>query len=342
MSRINKAVSQLSGELATIDVQVPFSPGFSLDALREVDPDPVFATVKVKPGKGDGGKGPNYSPELLKNLEAQFNDKRPSGYRGHQDPDKVSFEWREPVTAWVGARFDDAEQVLYVKGYVPPTAPELRSQLALARSGADVVNSVSIFGMRQTKGEEVTAFDVWSLDWTPKGRAGMETELVSVSGEMEDGDSDVTREEVLASLTAAEVPEAIRAQILSEHEDTLEPAQTAVGEMRIILELSDEDPAAVVEAVRNLVDADRTAELETRVSSAVTEEVSGELMQTAITERLLSRLPVDASDEDIAGEIATARELPHIKALGGSKVPVIVGGGGSDDSTDERKGTQWQ
>jgi hypothetical protein len=346
MSRTARQVSQLSGELVQAPpFTVPFAPGFNLEAVQALDENPRFATVKIKAGKGNGGKGPNYSPTILQDLERQFNEKRPSGYKGHQDPDKVDYEWREPVTAWIGARYNDDEQALYVKGYVPQTAPELRAQLDLAATGADVINGVSIWGMRDVKDDEVTAFDLWSLDWTPKGRNGMEVELISVTGEMEDEEDDeVNREQVIATLTPDDVPESVKAAIRGELQTDHDALTGLVGEVRVILELDEtSDSQVVIDAIKGLVDADALDEFQSRVSAQVTEHVAGELMQTAITERLMSTLEFSATDEEIAGEIATAKELPHIKALAGSKIPTVVTGGeaGGGNPDETRQGTSW-
>ena len=336
-----KQVSQLSGELiAAPTLDVPYAPGFNLEALKAVDTEPRFATVAIKPGRGQQGAGKNYSPEILRDIARQVNEKRPSGYKGHQNSDNVSWEWREPVTAWVGAIFNEADQTLYVKGYVPPTAPELRSQLELAAAGADVVNSVSIWGMRKDEGDDVKAFDLWSIDWTPKGRAGMDAQLVSVSGEQQK-ETTVDRDEVIRSLKADEIPDHLATQLRDEGKKEFEPITAAVGEMRIILELGDDDDAsALVDKVKELVGSKKSAEFDARVAEKVDTEVSGELMRAAVLERVSSRLSHDATDEQIAGEIATAKELPHIKVLQQKKVPTVVGGGGSG-SDGERKGTAW-
>ena len=102
-----KQVSELSGEFLGIDDSTPvdFAPGFNFEALKLVDDDPFFTTVRIKSGRGDQGAGPNYGPDVLENIAEQINTKLPPGYRGHQQADNVGWEWREPVTAWVGAKF---------------------------------------------------------------------------------------------------------------------------------------------------------------------------------------------------------------------------------------------
>jgi hypothetical protein len=339
---IEQRVSQLSGEfVAAPATDVPFAPGFNLEALKAVDPDPWFATVKVKPGRGNGGKGPNYGADVMRSLEKQINEKRPPGYRGHQDPDKIEYEWREPVTAWVGAHYNEAEQILYVKGYVPPTAPELRQQLALAASGADVVNSVSVWGMRSVKDDEVVSYDLWSLDWTPKGRAGMVTELVGVSGEQRQ-EEELDRNEVIASLKVDELPEALLAQAKAPVQTELDRHVDAMARLRAALSIGeDAELDMVVAKVSELVVSDETEELEERITEKVAAAISGELMKAAVTERLVSRLKPGATDEEIAGEIESAKELPHISVLGGQSVPTVIGTGAAKPGSEQRQGTTW-
>lgn len=303
----------------------------------------MFVTVSIRPGNGDQGAGPHYGEDVLRSLDAQINAKRPPGYKGHQDPEKVSWEYREPVTAWVGSKFvvgPDGVGELVVKGYIPQTAPELRTQLRLAESGADIVNSVSIFGMRDTDGDEVTNFDLWSLDWTPKGRAGMETELVGVSGEQANKEDSVTREEVIASLKVDDIPDhivtALRAQGRSEAEESV------LGEMRVMFDLDSEaDSEAVIAAVRGLVGERADANLTVRIDEALGEaNITAEMAQVAVRDTLVSTLSSVSTKEEIAGEIAKIVDRPYIKALmSGTGAPVIRGGG--TNSGEGRKATHW-
>lgn len=351
--KTDRMVSTLSSEIAVltpaeVEAQpVPFASGFDLEALKLVDPDPVFATVKIIAGNGDQGAGPNYDAAILQSLEQQINSKRPPGYKGHQKPEDVETEYREPVTAWVGAHFgpgSDGKGELVVKGYIPPTAGDLRTQLKLAEAGADMVNSVSIFGMRETDkvSNKVTNFDLWSLDWTPKGRAGMQTELVGVSGEQAKEEQMATREEVIAGLTAADVPEGVANALRQEGVASVETDVALAGEMRVILELDSEtDPDAVVEAVRGLVSKAHADELSDRVTAAVEgSEITAEMAKEAVTDHVLSALSASSTDEDIAGEISNALSKPYIKALAdGTSIPTISGGAGVND--DAREGTVW-
>jgi hypothetical protein len=257
----------------------------------------------------------------------------------------VSWEYREAVTAWVGAQLvadSDGKSQLLVKGYVPRTAEDLRTQLRLAQSGADVVNSVSIFGTRSTENGRVKDFDLWSLDWTPKGRAGMETELVGVSGEQAKED-EVTREEVIASLKLIEVPEHISNALRAEGRTEVASDIAIAGEMRVIFELDEEaDSEAVITAVRGLVNADKSATLTRRVEEALGEaDITAEMAKEAVRDVVLHSVTDAATKEEIAGEIAAALDRPYIKTLVDSAAAPIVNGG-RFKTDDARKGTVWE
>lgn len=349
--KIEKQVSVLSGEVAVLtpsEVQgydIPFSTGFNLEALKLVDDDPFFATVRIRSGKGDQGAGPNYGDDILRSIEEQINTKRPPGYKGHQDPERISWEYREPVTAWVGAKFvagPEGQGELIVKGYVPPTAQDLRTQLKLAESGADVVNSVSIFGTRDVDGDQVTRFDLWSLDWTPKGRNGMQTELMAVSGE-QTKEEDVTREEVIASLKPEDVPEHLVKGFQQEALSDVAGETALAGEIRVVLELEEADSKEVMDALRGLVSEKNTADLEGRIDEILEDQVTVEMAQSAVKDAILPKLSVKSTDEEITGEISEALKRPYIEALTqGSVIPVFSGGPGKERQTEARQGTVWE
>lgn len=351
--KTEKQVSALSSEIAVLTpaeadtADVPFADGFDIEALKLVDENPVFATVKIRASHGDQGKGPLYDEALLQKLEQQFQTKRPPGYKGHQRAEDVEWQYREPVTVWVGAKYgvgEDGRGELLVKGYIPPTAGDLRTQLGLAQAGADMVNSVSIFGMREVdkSSNRVMDFDLWSLDWTPKGRAGMETELVGVSGEQAK-EEEMTREEVIASLTADDLPEALVSQLKEQGKAEVAGEISLAGEMRVILELDDADPESVVEAVRGLTSKAKADELEARVDDIIDgSEITAEMAKEAVRDFVLSTVSADSTDEDIAGEISNALDKPYIKTLvDGTSIPVVSGGAGKQKD-DARLGTVWE
>ncbi len=348
--KIERQVSELSGEIAVLTpneaelYDVPFANGFDLEALKKVDEDPFFATLRIKAGKGDQGSGPNYGDDVLMSLESQINEKRPPGYKGHQDPEKVEWEYREPVTAWVGAKYissAEGQGELIVKGYVPTTAQDLRTQLDLAESGADVVNEISIFGTRSVEGDQVTSFDLWSLDWVPKGRSGMLTELMTVSGEQAKEEDEMTREEVIASLKPEEVPTHLVEGFKAEALEGVSGKAALADEVRKVLGLDEDESPKIVGAVTDLVVASATAELDVKLDKVLEDKVEAEMARAAVKDAVLPKLTSKSTDEEIVGEITSALERPYIEALvDGSVMPVFSGGGGKDESP--RQGTEWE
>lgn len=349
--KTERLVSELSGEVAVLTpseaetYQVPFADGFDLEALKAVDDDPFFATLRIKAGRGDGGDGPIYGDEILQNIEAQINEKRPPGYKGHQDPENIDWEYREPVTAWVGAKFvPDAEGhgELIVKGYVPTTAQDLRTQLQLAESGADVVNSISIFGVRGVEGDQVTRFDLWSLDWVPKGRAGMQTELMAVSGEQKAKEEDMalTREEVIASLKPEEVPSHLVEDFKTEALEGVSGKAALADEIRKLFGLDEDETKEIVEKVTELIVSRDTADLDTKLDKVLEDKVKAEMARAAVKDAVLSKLSAKSTDDDIVGEIDSALKRPYIGALvDGSVMPVFSGGAGKEK---DRQATVWE
>jgi len=349
--KIATQVSELSGEIAVLTpseaelLDIPFAPGFDLEALKAVDENPFFATVRIRSGRGDQGVGPVYGDEVLRSLEEQINQKRPPGYKGHQDPERVEWEYREPVTAWVGAKFTTSAEgkgELIVKGYVPPTAEDLRTQLRLAGSGADVVNSVSIFGTRQLDGDQVKSFDIWSLDWTPKGRAGMQTDLLKVSGEQAKEEDEVTREEVIASLKADEVPQHLVEGFQKIALEGVSGKAALADEIVKLLGLEDDDDSEkVIEKVREYVVSAETTKLEEAIDEILEDKVKAEMAKSAVKELVLPRLSGSSTKDEIAGEITSALEKEYIKALTSEKAPVVQGVAPSIQDA-ARQGTAWE
>lgn len=350
---IERTASVLSGEVAVLTLNealqsdIPFAPGFDIEALKTVDQDPFFATVRIRSGKGDQGTGPNYGDDILRSLEAQINQKRPPGYKGHQDPEKVEWEYREPVTAWVGAKFSPGAEghgELVVKGYIPPTAGDLRTQLLLAESGADIVNSVSIFGVRGVEGDQVKTFDLWSLDWTPKGRNGMQTELLKVSGEQvkEEDDMALTREEVIASLKAEEVPEHLVKSFSDKALEGVSGKAALADEIRILLNLDEDEDSKVIETVRELVVSKETSDIEAVVDELLDDTVKAEMARAAVKDAILPKLSGSSTKEEITGEITSALEKPYIKALADGEAFPVFSGGTGEEKDGSRQGTVWE
>lgn len=198
----------LVGEMATADISLETLPlsdeaRASLEKLMEGDDDPCLVAVEIEEGKGGHGL---YTAEAIKDIVDGVNRDQPMGFLGHQEPEKLPFEFPQPATHWFAAEMlkRGGKAVARVYGLVEPTMKQLKKWL---RSGR--INTVSIFGRAKFRpgSREIVGYELMSIDWTPRKRAGMTTRLVwasemtgGVGGEL-DGSFEELRDAIQAAVT---------------------------------------------------------------------------------------------------------------------------------------------
>lgn len=193
---------------------VPVNPTIDIQALKEGDTDPREVVVAVPATKSK--RGWNYRPKALQQIVNTVMTQGLPGFLGHQKAENVNTEFPQPVTHWVGAKWDgnapiigpDGKEkgkgVAYFRGVIDKSAPDLKRWIK-----AKTIQTVSIFGtpkLQKVAGEmDVIDYAPLSIDWTPLGRAGMPTTIVA-TGEMEDsfiGELDGSYEDIKSSVQAA-------------------------------------------------------------------------------------------------------------------------------------------
>lgn len=196
----------LSGEMRVEDV--PLAPGVDLAALKAGDDDPLEVVVEVPAGKSK--RGWRYTEQAIRRIVDVVMGRTLNGFLGHQRPEDVPNQFLPPATHWVGALWQNGKG--YFRGVVDKTAADLKRWIRARR-----VKQVSIFGMPKlatANGETVvTDYEPLSIDWTPLDRAGMDTRVVAMSGEMWDAlgeaytpnnqGGEMTVKELLAKLRVA-------------------------------------------------------------------------------------------------------------------------------------------
>lgn len=189
----------ISGEMSNNDI--PLASWADIQALKAGDPEPMEVVVEVPAGKSK--RGWNYKPEALKSIVGEIMSQGLPGFRGHQKAENVDTEFPQPVTHWVGAKFDDKTNKAYFRGVIDKSDPDLKRWIK-----AKTIRQVSIFGFpkkAKVAGEtQVVDYKPLSIDWTPLGRAGMPTAVVA-TGEMDEitGELDGSHEELKDSLKVA-------------------------------------------------------------------------------------------------------------------------------------------
>lgn len=177
----------VAGEMQLDDI--PLSPNVDLEALKAGDDDPLEVVVEIPASKST--RGWNYTANSLKNIVDAVNSKTLNGFLGHQKPEDVSNQFLPPVTHWVGAKM--VGEIAYFRGVVDAAAKDLKRWIKGGR-----IRQVSIFGrpkLQNIAGEtNVVGYEPMSIDWTPLDRAGMQTSIVAMSGEMWDLDGNGPKE----------------------------------------------------------------------------------------------------------------------------------------------------
>jgi hypothetical protein len=121
----------LSGEMVGVTARIcgemevgsiPVSPAVDLSALKEGDDDPLELVVEIPAGKSK--RGWDYLPRALQDIVDVANSEGLPGFEGHQSQANVDWEFRTPVTHWVGALFQDGKA--YFRGIVDKAAADLK------------------------------------------------------------------------------------------------------------------------------------------------------------------------------------------------------------------------
>ncbi len=299
----------VSGEMAVNDV--PLASWADLDALKAGDANPMEVVVEIPAGKSK--RGWNYTPEALQKIVGEVMSQGLPGFLGHQKPEDVDSQFPIPVTHWVGAKYENGKA--YFRGVIDKAADDLKRWIK-----SKAVRTVSIFGvpkLQQTAGEtNVVDYKPLSIDWTPLGRAGMDTAVVAI-GEMDEiiGGEKMDWKELVKQLKQKiDEKEVSAAQIIGEFDSELPKYKEIFGEI------------SAAEQAKKAMEEKAAEEHVKLIESAVKEKVTGEMAQ-ALVKKMLN-VPSDATKEQISGEIDKILEDKVIKeAIGKFYVdkPPIIG-----------------
>ncbi|NSW90222.1 MAG: transcriptional regulator [Firmicutes bacterium] len=318
-------MSQIAGETVSINAvitgemkpeDIPLAPGVDVNALKAGDTEPMEVVVEVPTGKSK--RGWNYQPAALQKIVGEVMSQGLPGFLGHQKAEDVDHQFPDPVTHWVGAIWKDGKA--YFRGVIDKSAADLKRWIK-----GKVVKTVSIFGipkLQQIAGEtNVVDYMPLSIDWTPLGRAGMPTKIVSI-GEMEEitggANTDMTWKEIMAKLNAMRINKEVTvAQIMGEMGLTVQQVAgemdakwlnevtcslDTLGKLKEALKVSGEmDILAVAKEAAAALEEKRKAGHAKLIDDVVKERVTGEMAQSLVKKMLI--VPENATKEQIAGEI---------------------------------------
>jgi len=301
---------------------VPTAEGVDLDALGELDLDPVYITLPVVPKVGTVSKnGLLYDEHLLEQIESQINEKRPGANFGHLSREERDTAFPQPDALWVGAkRVDDT---LWGKAYVRPGAA--RDYIMTLRALGGSI-STSIFGkgvyQQVAKGvKRLTEFDLDTLDFAPPSRAALSRGAVPVlTAEMGDenledvGDNIMEKSELIAELVVGDIPEGLRQEII---EASIEQDKTQERIAELEVDVSDRDDmiADLTTAVAEFRDKEFNHALDSRIAELFDWSITGEeaqakvdTFQRTLRSRVVSELAGDRAEEKISETIQAVWE----------------------------------
>lgn len=258
------ALTAFNGSFPT----VPTYDWIDVDALIEGDSDPMYVTLEIAQRGRVSANGLIYDDQLVNAIEAQLAEA--DSWRGHlgffsQD------EYPTSEIYWVGhMRVGDST---WAKGYVPPgeTRTDMRRKKA---KGQKVGTSITAYGEFEWADESQERFylrevELISVDLVHAKRAAHQTSQQfaltreSIQNEQREKEADMpTREEILRSLTVADLPQALRESIQNEATQTL---QTEMGQLRTQLQ----ETETALATANGLVTQLQQAAFESAMSEAV-------------------------------------------------------------------------
>lgn len=309
----------VAGEMSV--EEVPASAAIDVQALKEGDSEPLEVVVEIPAGRSK--RGWLYTPQALKRIVDVVMEQGLPGFLGHQKPEDVGHQFPQPVTHWVGGKM--VGDKAYIRGVVDPAAKNLKRWIK-----SRAVRTVSIYGipkLEHVRGEtRVVDFQPLSIDWTPLGRAGMDTRVVAV-GEMDTiitkgGDDRMSIKEALElikqaimdgsitvkkivgeiGISTAEVLEAIG---LTDYDSM----KKIVGEIAQVLNVEADKVVEEVNKLKEAAEKYARLEHERRVDKVIAEMVQeGEEAKKVIRRFLEGKVEVGASEEDIKKAVGELME----------------------------------
>lgn len=238
--------------------------------ITQGDEDPVFVTYAIESGWSVNRR--YWPPEVLTKIAEQVNQSTDPvvGYRGHIPPAEDGFSFPEIGLHWLKAttQISSDKSKLFVKAYA---LPGTKAREYIKRK---LAKTISVSGKALLKpikgGVAVSDFDLESIDLARPRTAGMKTQLVAVTQEMED---DTVKPEEIAALQENELRAHNPGLVTSIETEAKKPLETKISEMETEAENSNGN-ADLLTKIREALGIDENADI-----LAIVGETVGKLKQ---------------------------------------------------------------
>ena len=243
-----------------------------LSALTSDDEDPFYITLPVARVGEVSTNGLTYDDELVNAIESQLIGK--GGIMGHIKDEERDTAFPIEDVDWIGTARQ--ENTLWGKAYVPPGDTREYIRRLKARGGRIATSIYGPYDEREALDNNkyrLRGFRLESLDLAPPDRAALRlggdfAVTAQMTGNDSSEDDDMTKEDVIAELTANEIPANLREKIIQdwqkENDETKRLAE---------LEKQRNDQAIVIKELQGQIEKYHVAEFDTALDKIVAEHI---------------------------------------------------------------------
>ncbi len=264
---------------------VPVRPGVNIEELTEGDEKPFFMTLEISREGKASTSGLLHDETLGESLAAQINEMAAVGIMGHLKDAERSTAFPTPDVYWLGASRADGRT--YAKGYIPRTKPDVREHYRIQmKTGGKAATSIYGAAAREMVDSKrgtyrLKQFRLEQLDLAPYERAALPLDgAFVITKQMDDGASSERKDamekaELIAQLTAGDIPAALREQIVKEAVDS-QKGQSQIAELESQVSSRDARIAELTTQLSGFIRSDFDAKLTARIAETVAWEVRDE------------------------------------------------------------------
>lgn len=263
--------------------QIEIDPRVNLEALTNQEENPFFVTLRIARVGETSSNGLHYDNEIVTAIQEQMVGR--GGIMGHIRDEERDTSFPIEAADWVGALRENG--TLWGKAYIPPG--EVREYIRRLRARGGKL-STSIYGPYKEKEQldngrwKPIGLTLESLDLAPADRAALQLGgdfLITSQMTQQNKGDDMTKDELLAELTAKDVPTSLRDKIIQEFQDSSQQASQ-------LAELNQQitDQKTLNETLQGQLKTLQAKEFETAVDSIVAEYVKLEAKSDAGKERI--------------------------------------------------------
>lgn len=336
-------------EIASADSKPEFNidndPNIDMAELTKDDPNPMFVNVEVLRTGISKTNRRLYDSQIVRQVGTMIPGT--IGYLGHPDPNKTSFEFRDPQNIYVGSKVEemqDGSVRAIGKAYIFKSSP-LREWLPKSIIGGKPL-TVSINGsgdvMRDTINDIIhvkSLNQLDSIDWANPGTEGVgSAQAINIVHEMQDdkggegkmADVTVRTPELIKSVTIAElqayngetVNAIVRGVTIAEFQEKNPKVYEAIKESgattELTLKVDGKDTSVKLTEMQSLVDTKdaKIAELQNAIETAKITEYKNkkivELVPENYREKVSGRIAGKTEaeiDASITAEVAYIKEM---------------------------------